>query len=82
MKHVLIHGPMACGKTRNKQKLAKAFGCQNVVDGAALREIKVSVERAAIKTLYLTTDVPAGLDTGRCDVVDFYDAMHKAGLAA
>lgn len=82
MKHVVIHGPAACGKTLNKSKLAKAFGCQNIMDGASLHEIKTSLERATVKTLYLTNDVHRqhGIEGRRCDVVEFHDAMRQAGL--
>ncbi|HOT98594.1 MAG TPA: hypothetical protein PKZ83_15805 [bacterium] len=29
---VIIHGPQACGKTRNVQKLAEKYQCETVVD--------------------------------------------------
>lgn len=31
-KTVIVHGPMACGKTRNKHLIAAAFGCATIVD--------------------------------------------------
>lgn len=82
MKHVVIYGPAACGKTRNKSKLAKAFGCHNIVDGASLHEIKASLERSTVKTLYLTNEAlpPHGGEARRADVVEFHDAMRQAGL--
>lgn len=82
MKHIVICGPAACGKTRNKHKLAKAFGCRNISDGASLHEIKVSVERATVKTLYLTNEITSGADMigRRAEVLDFHDAMRRAGL--
>jgi len=30
--NVVVHGPMACGKTRNAQALKRHFGLQHVVD--------------------------------------------------
>lgn len=82
MKHVVIYGPAACGKTRNKGKLAKAFGCRNIVDGASLHEIKVSIERSTVKTLYLTNEInhQHGVERRRAEVVEFHDAMRQAGL--
>ncbi|OJY65495.1 MAG: hypothetical protein BGP16_12775 [Sphingobium sp. 66-54] len=29
---VIVHGPMACGKTSNKHLIAAAFGCESIVD--------------------------------------------------
>lgn len=81
MKHVVITGPQACGKTRNKAALAKHFGCQNIVDGADFRQIRKSVVSAQIKTLYLTYEsMPRGFDRSLCDVHQFHDAMQSAGL--
>lgn len=30
---IVIHGPPACGKTRNKEALRRHFGCRRIVDG-------------------------------------------------
>lgn len=35
---IVIHGPMACGKTRNAEKLAEKFGFGVVIDNAGERE--------------------------------------------
>lgn len=35
---VIIYGPMACGKTRNRQALAARFGCSVIVDDWLERE--------------------------------------------
>lgn len=32
---VVIHGPMACGKTHNRHALAKAYNCEHIHDGEA-----------------------------------------------
>ena len=45
---VIIYGPQGCGKTRNKEALRKAVGCDEVVDDW---EPGDPVER---NTLYLT----------------------------
>lgn len=82
MKHVLVYGPQACGKTRNKDSLAKAFGCRSIVDGLLLSEIKRQADTATVKTLFLTFEVPGAALARRVDVVPFDDAMRKAGLAA
>ena len=29
---VVVHGPQGCGKTRNAQALAAAFGCSSIID--------------------------------------------------
>lgn len=28
----IIHGPQACGKTRNGERIRKAYGCSEIVD--------------------------------------------------
>lgn len=32
MKTVIVHGPMASGKTRHAEQLRRLFGCKRVVD--------------------------------------------------
>jgi hypothetical protein len=32
MQTVIVHGPKACGKTRNKEALRRKFRCMGVVD--------------------------------------------------
>lgn len=29
---IVVHGPMACGKTTNAKRLAAHFGCHHIVD--------------------------------------------------
>ncbi len=29
----IVHGPMGCGKTFNKHKIAKRLGCDVIIDG-------------------------------------------------
>lgn len=82
MKHVVIYGPQACGKTRNKAKLAKAFGCHNIMDGYSMSEIRASAARATVKTLYLTCERPGPAIRHGAEVHDYFDAMRKAGIAA
>lgn len=82
MKHVLVHGPRGCGKTRNKDRLAKAFGCSAVVDEVSLAEFKARAVDARVKTLFLTNE-----DTGpgdhaaarRAEVLSFNQAMQCLG---
>jgi hypothetical protein len=33
MDTVIIHGPAACGKTRNSKHLQSKFGCSGIIDG-------------------------------------------------
>lgn len=82
MKHILVHGPKACGKTRNKDQLAKAFGCQAIVDDMLSSQIKRRVGDAKVKTLFLSYEVPGKALAQLVDVVSFDDAMRKAGLSA
>lgn len=56
MKHVNVHGPQGCGKTRNAEKLRKKYGCHFVVDEGYVSP-QAFFERAISgghRTLYLT----------------------------
>ncbi len=82
MKHVVIYGPGGCGKTRNKDALAKAFGCGVIYDGISLHHFKAKGFEAQQKTLFLTADVPDLTDHGlarRAEVHAFADAMRVVG---
>lgn len=85
MKHVLVYGPPACGKTRNAAALAKAFGCPHIVDGAHPHEIEALASKATVSTLFLALE---GLAQGHqiealaVEAHAFHDAMRKAGLQA
>ena len=75
---VLIHGPQACGKTRNAQALAAHFGCSSVVDDWNGRD------PIAAGSLVLTNrdDWKAhALPTAR-RVMPFARAMREAGLVS
>jgi hypothetical protein len=84
MKHVVVYGPAACGKTRNKGALAKAYGCSNIMDEVAARDLNSQVMRSN-KTLFLFTSsstprIGAAVDDRYFDVVPFAEAMRVAGL--
>lgn len=79
MKHVVVYGPAACGKTRNSAALAKAYGCEKIVE-----EFLDGIERPA-KTLFLLTSsgppkIPAAVDRRFVEIVPFAEAMRVAGL--
>ena len=73
---IVIHGPQACGKTRNAVALAKHFGCSSIIDdwrGAPL----------PANALALTNVPPKSPETMLgMRVLSFVDAMQQAGLAA
>lgn len=79
MKHIVVYGPQACGKTRNKKAIAKAYGCRNIVDEALDLKLAGSVD-PFFKTLFLTVDRPQRLDDAKFDLVPFAEAMRTAGL--
>ena len=61
---IIVFGPMACGKTRNKEAIAKALKLTKIVDdGYPVKTIKDD-------TLYLTCDRPTVLP-----YMTFYQAM-------
>jgi len=83
---VVVHGPMACGKTRNKDALMRALGCNHVYDGwdgieQLYRAIRwscngdVPVGDWLILTSHPTPQAPAGTK-----VLPFGEAMRIAGL--
>ena len=52
---IIVYGPMACGKTRNKVAIAKALKLAKIEDnGFPIKTIEDD-------TLYLTCDIPAKL---------------------
>lgn len=80
LKHVLVHGPQACGKTRNKDRLAAALGCAAIVDGEHWTQIKRQVRSATVKTLFLTCDPPTKGLAELVDVVPFHVAMNLSEI--
>ena len=74
MRHVLVHGPKACGKTRNKDQLAKAFGCRAIVDDVLSSQVKRKAGDAKVNTLFLSYEVPGKALAQLVDVVSFDDA--------
>ncbi|MEY2882396.1 MAG: hypothetical protein RL490_120 [Pseudomonadota bacterium] len=59
----IIHGPPACGKTRNASKLATQFDCKNVLDLDEFEKMDPARRRrfADGNLLLLTTEDPANL---------------------
>ena len=49
---LVIHGPMACGKTRNAERLAKRYNCGSIVDDWSFK--KPLTDNA----LHLTNETP------------------------
>lgn len=74
---VVIHGPRACGKTRNKEALAKAYNCDTIHDRGerptveALRQIERDERNGKGVHLILA------LDEERDYLKNFY--MHAPG---
>jgi cytidylate kinase len=85
MKHVLIHGPSACGKSRHKAELAKALNCDAIEDDVTLAMFKELAVSAGVRTLFLTNEDPGLNNFGvqrRAEVLRYDFAMYRAGLAA
>lgn len=40
--NVIVYGPQGCGKTRNAERLARFFGCTQVVDIDKLGDLKAA----------------------------------------
>lgn len=77
MRHVVVYGPKACGKTRNKHKLAKHFGCRDIMDDPTPAGLAKPIERTN-KTLILVSFLPQ-LDRAKYEVFDFQEVMRGIG---
>lgn len=70
----IVHGPQACGKTRNAKALAAHFGCTSIVDDWNGRS------PLPANALALTHELPEGA-TGSL-VLGFDEACRLAGINA
>lgn len=77
MKHVIVYGPQGCGKTRNKEQLARKFGCETLVDGVSDQEVLRTLKRHPGQkgTLFLMVEPPRRLDPEVAEVIPFHIAM-------
>lgn len=64
---VLLMGPKACGKTRNAEKIAKAFNLPNVVEMEDLRRNYPLSEQS--DGLFICNKLPADVKEADFDVV-------------
>jgi DNA polymerase III delta prime subunit len=87
MKHVVVYGPAGCGKTRNKNAIAKALGCRNVKEEPD--HLDLSGQRChTVKTLFLVTADTykdprvKSADVRLFTVMPFSEAAQAAGVAA
>ncbi len=86
---VIIHGPMACGKTRNKQALMHAFRCDHAIDDWDGRESLsltkfvrgTGVVPIGEKCLVLTNNPNPRAPSSSAEIYSFGEAMRKSGLA-
>lgn len=64
---VLLIGPMACGKSRNAERIAKAFRLEKVfeMDGTANKYAL----RDDVDALFICTKLPRGIRREQFDVV-------------
>lgn len=75
--NVIIHGPMACGKTRNADKFAAYFGCKTIIE---MDDFHWSYQFGkTVDTLFLTNREPTVAaelhKVGGAVVIDFDYAM-------
>ena len=79
---IVILGPQGCGKTRNADRLRRAYGLQRVIDAGAVCGtplVRVPENGALVLTTSLAElDLPEG---HKVQVVEFSAAMRKAGAA-
>lgn len=68
----IIHGPKACGKTRNAAKLAAHFGAARVVDDWGGQPLQPG-------DLALTNCI-VSVPNGRVTVIDYRTACHEARI--
>ncbi len=83
MKHVMVFGAQGCGKTLNKELLAKTFDCERIEDGVSRSDFKALAVNATVKTLFITCDDMSTDDyaaSRRCDIIPFDVAMRAAGV--
>jgi len=71
---VIVHGPQACGKTRNARALAAALGCNKILDDW---DGRTPIPHGA---LVLTSDEPPF--EARAKVLSFAAACKRAGITA
>lgn len=89
---IVIHGPQACGKTYNKERLRAHFRCSRIVDGWEARSNRIDRidghdhdREIRDGDLVLTCDSPAaifhakGLQGLTYAVHDFASAIEAAG---
>lgn len=58
----VVYGPQGCGKTSNAYAIAKAYGCDKIVDTGKTGQTYLKPEQLAPGTLVLTIEEP---DLGR-----------------
>lgn len=77
---VIVHGPKACGKTRNRLLLAAYFGCSVIVDDwRTCRPTRHSPQSLTPGALHLTYRDPSGdSDLGAAMILRFDDALSLA----
>jgi len=76
MSITIIVGPMACGKTHNKEALKRAYGAKRIVDGFDAFRGKLRNGDIA-----LCSEIPRGYKTtGKAKIVKWGDAAKKLGL--
>jgi len=54
----IVYGPQGCGKTTNAHVIAKAYGCDKIVDTGKTGQTHVKPEQLAPGTLILCTENP------------------------
>lgn len=74
MTSVIVYGPKGCGKTRNAQALARAYGCESVVDDW------LCGNAVSFNALHLTYDDPTQMKwrAPLPIMVPFGEALEKA----
>ena len=54
----IVYGPQGCGKTRNAEAIAKAYGCATIVDTGKEGCMGLKREDITVSTLVLCVDEP------------------------
>lgn len=75
MPTVIVVAPMACGKTRNADAIARRFGCHSVVDDWSKRDMLLP------GALHLTNEMPSVVPNG-VQVVQFDTLALSAAAGA
>jgi len=78
-KSIVVHGPAACGKTRNGERLRKAFGMKYLLDEG--RMLSPGRQRLPKMDTLILSEEPADKASGLQSIA-FHEAMKRIPTGA